>query len=157
MYPEWLTRKGLLEVCPWFPLDFSLHALSLCWFCFVSTCCNKSEPPVPYILSLVSPSSRSLNLEVVLRTLTHPAFLPMADSYCPQMAAAHTGTPHALTMWFWRRCGICIITSLRIVWTMPMVEVRLGDKCSMAFSWLSLCHPCSQTQLSCHEKTLAGT
>ena len=41
-YSMWIHGERTLEACAWFP-PLSSCAFLICWFCFVSFCCNKSH------------------------------------------------------------------------------------------------------------------
>ena len=41
-YSMWVHGERTLEACAWFP-PLSSCAFLICWFCFVSFCCNKSH------------------------------------------------------------------------------------------------------------------
>lgn len=78
MWLQWERTLGSFHLVSSSPCTFSL-----CWFCFVFVPCNKSRE-YNYILSPMGHSSKSSNLEMVLRTCDTGAKL---HSY-PQCSAS---------------------------------------------------------------------
>lgn len=84
------------------------------------------------MLSLVSPPSKSLNLRVDLGTSTLPIFLPVADCYCPKMAATYL-PPHMPLQCDFNEEAESVLPPLQLGelwlwWEWSLWLLRSGDK-----------------------------